>query len=169
MSEQAGTESNLKEHYMLAGEAEYAQAINQVIELAQRTLHIFDLNLAKGDYGTLSRHDALRNFLLRNPGNRLVIVLHETDHLTRYCPRLMNLLRIHSHAISIRETADHARSASDPFVIADKVHYVHRFHSSGVRFLLGFHDHQGASQLEERFDQLLEASQPASTVYSLGL
>ncbi|HQR61034.1 MAG TPA: hypothetical protein PLH03_06710 [Methylophilaceae bacterium] len=140
-----------------------------MIERAQRTLHIFDLDLARGGYAGLGRYNALRDFLLRNHGNRLVIVLHDTDHITRYCPRLMSLLRIFSHSISIHATEDHARSASDPFVIADQAHYVHRFHSSGARFLLALHDHQGASQLEERFGQLVEASQPASAVHNLGL
>jgi hypothetical protein len=154
---------------ILTGEAEYEVAIAEVIARAENTLHIFDTNLALGGYAGLQRSEALRNFLLRSGKNRLVVVLHETDFLTARCPRLMQLLRIHSHAISIHKTQEHAQVASDPFVIADEKHYVHRFHRDGARLLLALHDPSGAKELEGRFQQLLEASCPAVFATTLGL
>lgn len=156
-------------HRKLDGEAEYAQAINAVIDHAQQTLQIFDTDLTAGDYASLKRFEALRDFLLRSRGNRLVIVLHEIDFLTARCPRLMNLLRIYSHSISIHKTHEHARVASDPFIVADATHYLHRFHRDHARSLLALHDHAGARQLTERFEQLLEASHPAVFATTLGL
>lgn len=169
MAEQASTDDELKQHHMLSGEVAYEQAINDVIGHAQRNLRIFDIDLAKGGYSGLKRYDALRDFLMRSRANRLVIVLHETEYLTQRCPRLMNLLKIHSHAISILQTSDHARAANNPFVIADETHYVHRFHNSGARFLLAIHDPIGARQLEERFGHLLEGARPAAFANATGL
>ncbi|MCX7627100.1 MAG: hypothetical protein N2Z69_01590 [Methylophilaceae bacterium] len=157
------------QHRMLDGERAYAAGIDEVIDHAQKTLHIFDPDFTTGGYDTLRRADALRVFLARNRANRVVIVLHETEYLVRHCPRLMNLLRLYSHAISIFKTHEHGRVASDPMVIADEAHYVHRFHVDGTRALYALHDHVGARQLDERFGQLVESSSPAVFATTLGL
>ena len=162
-------QTNILDHRLLNGEADYEAAIGEVIDKAERTLHIFDIDLAMGGYNTLERSDALRGFLTKNRSNRRVIVLDETGYLTRNCPRLMNLLGLHSHAISILKTHEHGRVASDPMVIADEAHYVHRFHADGTRGLRAFWDHAGARQLEERFEQLQEAASPAVWGTALGL
>lgn len=158
-----------QQHFMLTGEKDYEAAIERVIDGAESTLHIFDTNLASGGYSAARRYEALNDFLRKNGKNRLLIVLHETDYFTAYCPRLMNLLKTHSHAIAVHQTTEHARLANDPFVIADEAHYVHRFHRDGARFLLALHDPVGARQLEGRFQQLLEVSHPAVFATTLGL
>ncbi len=168
MAEQSAN-TDLKQHRMLNGEAEYEAAIDEVIARAERTLHLFDIDLKYGGYSSLKRFEGLRDFLLKGRGNRIVMVLHETDFLTARCPRLMNLLRTHSHSIAINKTHEHARVAGDPFVVADEAHYVHRFHHDDARSLQALHDHAGARQLEERFGQLLAASHPAVFATTLGL
>jgi len=169
MADNIAASAEQKQHQLLIGEEEYEAAIDNVIAHAERALHIFDSDLSAGGYSNLKRFEALRDFLAQSRGNRLVLVLHETDYLTARCPRLMNLLKTYGHAISIQQTAEHARIASDPFIIADDAHYVHRFHSDGMRFLLALHDHAGARQLQERFDQLLEMSAPAVFATTTGL
>lgn len=154
---------------MLNGERDYEAAIERVIDAAQHTLHIFDDDLANGGYGSLKRYDALNAFLRKSGKNRLVIVLHDTEHVSGYCPRIMNLLKTHSHAMAIHKTMEHALIASDPFVVADELHYLHRFHRDGARSLLALDDPSGARQIEERFQQLLEASHPAVFATTLGL
>jgi hypothetical protein len=158
----------MEQHRMLIGEKEYESAIDEVIGQARHTLHIFDSDLSRGGYASAKRYEALRKFLLMARGNRLVLVLHETDYLVSRCPRLMGLLRTFSHAISIHKTLEHARVASDMFVIADETHYVHRFYDDKARFLMA-DDHTGALQLEERFGQLLESACPAVFATTLGL
>jgi len=160
---------DLKQHRNLNGETEYEAAIDEVIAQAQHTLHVFDIDLTRGGYSSIKRYEGLRDFLLRGRGNRIVLVLHEIDYLTARCPRLMNLLRTHSHNITIQKTHEHARVAGDPFVVADEAHYVHRFHYDNARSLLALHDHAGARQLDERFAQLQEASHPAVFATTLGL
>lgn len=169
MAEQLDESGNLKQHRMMNGEAEYEAAIDEVVAQATRKLHIFDVDLKHGGFSSLKRFEALRDFLLLGRGNQLVLVLHETDFLTARCPRLMSLLKTYSHSVSIYKTHEHARVASDPFVVADEMHYVHRFHHDDARSLLAVHDYAGARQLEERFAQLLEASHPAVFATTLGL
>ncbi len=157
------------QHTMLYGEVEYEAAIDTVIAAAEHTLHIFDINLSTGGYNTAKRCEVLRSFLMKQRSNRLVMVLHETEYLTRQCPRLMQLLKLHNHAISILQTQEHGRVACDPLVIADALHYVHRFHSDSARALLAIQDPAGGHQLEERFAQLQEASAPSVPAFTLGL
>ena len=158
-----------EQRQMLNGERDYESAIDRVIDTAQNTLHIFDDSLASGGYASLKRYDALNAFLRKSAKNRLIIVLHDTEHVSAYCPRIMNLLKTFSHAMTIHKTVEHARIANDPFVVADELHYVHRFHRDGARSLLAINDPAGARQMEERFQQLLEASHPAVFATTLGL
>lgn len=154
---------------MLSGEREYEAAIEQVIQAAQASLHIFDVDLAGGGYGSARRCEMLGDFLRKSVKSTLVIVLHDTSHVTAYCPRLLNLLRMHSHAMSIHQTTERARVANDPFVVADDLHYVHRFHRHHARAVLALDDPNGARQIEGRFQELLEASYPAVFATTLGL
>ena len=169
MAQQVQDNADGKLHRLVSGEADYEAAIDEVVSAANRTLHVFDSDLTRGGYGGLKRFEALHDFLLRGRANQIVLVLHETDYLTSRCPRLMSLFKLHSHRFFVHKTHDHARLASDPFVIADGSHFVHRFHCSDARGLYALNDHAGASQLEERFSQLLEASFPAVFATTLGL
>jgi len=153
----------------LSGEQAYEAAIDTIIQHAERELLIFDADLSRGGYTSPKRYEALRGFLAKNRNNRLTIVLHEVDFFSTHCPRLMGLLKTYSHAISICQTAEHALITNDPFMIADQQHYLHRFHVDDARLLLALHDPVGVRSLQERFDQLLEASSPAVFVTTLGL
>lgn len=98
-----------RQHQLLIGEKEYVAAIDSVIAYADHTIHIFDSDLSVGGYSGVKRYEVLRNFLLRGRSNRLVIVVHEIEYLTTHCPRLIELLKTCSHAISIHKTTEHAR------------------------------------------------------------
>lgn len=157
------------EHRRLEGLQEYEQAVDLVIRQARHNLRIFSYNLRGEGYNSLTRIEALQNFLLMSRANRLTIVLHDTDYLTRECPRMMNLLQQFSHAISIYQTSDEARSISDPFIIADNDHYLHRFHYDHPRAALAINDKVGALELARRFNAIVEASEPAAPPTTLGL
>lgn len=169
MAEDTAGSAVPEQRNMLDSERDYEAAIDEVIAAAEGVLRIFDVDLRNGGYTSVRRHQLLSDFLRRSGRNRLTIVLHDTAYLTGYCPRLMNLLTIHSHALAIHKTQDHARVAQDPFVLADDLHYVHRFHRDGPRSLLALNDPAGTRQLLDRFDELLDASHPAVFATTLGL
>jgi hypothetical protein len=157
------------EHRRIEGQQDYEQAIDFVVGQARHNLRIFSYNLRDEGYNSLARFESLQNFLLMSRANRLTIVLHDTDYLTRECPRMMNLLTQFSHAIAIYQTSDEARGVSDPFIIADDDHYLHRFHYDHPRAALALNDKEGALELVRRFNEIVEASEPAAPPTTLGL
>jgi hypothetical protein len=156
-------------HRQISSTADYTEAIDILIELARRRLRIFDYNLEDGGYTTLRRYELLRTFLLASRSNRLEIVLHDSDYLTRFCPRILSLLRQFSHAITIQETTPQAKSIYDPFAIADETCFLHRFQYDIPRALLALNDIAGSHVLIKRFEEIQAASAPAITATTLGL
>jgi hypothetical protein len=156
------------QHTSLLGHAQYEAAIDAVLARATATIRIFDQTLGSG-YNSTNRTDLLRNFFLASRRNRLQIALHDTRTLDRACPRLLGLLRIHGHAISIHETRPAAKSVYDPFVVVDDCCFVHRFHFDEMRGLCVFADPAATQPFIERFSEIWEESSPAVTATTLGL
>ena len=147
---------------------EYEMIIDRTIPLTARIIRVFDKTLSRAWNGS-SRIELLRQFLLADRSSRLLIVLHDTRTLTSECPRLLGLAQQFSHACSIRETLRAAKQASDPFVIFDGSHYVHRFHHDHMRAAEGIHDAMGAQQLIERFGEIEQCSGPPLAANVTGL
>lgn len=156
-------------HRQLNSATDYTEALDILIELARRHLRIFDHNLGDGGYTTLRRYELLRAFLLASRGNRLEIVLHDTDYLTRFCPRILSLLKQFSHAVTIQEATPQAKDIYDPFAVADEACHVHRFHYDNPRALLALNDIKGSHVLIKRFEEIQAASASAITATTLGL
>jgi len=156
------------EYRRFEGMREYDAIIDSLIPQTQRVIRVFDRTLSRA-YNSPRRFEALRQFLLANRLNCLMIVLHEVQMLECDCPRLLQLLRQFSHAVSIRQTLRVAKQVYDPFVIIDASHYVHRFHYDHLRCAQGTHDVVGAQQLLDRFAEIREVSAPAVRAHVSGL
>jgi len=156
------------QHRSIDGSSEYEAALDCLFARPGRLLRIFDRILGIG-YNGLRRSELLQGFLVANRSNRIQIVLHDASNLQRDCPRLVDLLRRFSHAISINETQPEAKSVSDPFCILDERDYVHRFHYDGARGVLALDDVATAHLLAQRFELLWQASSPAAGATTLGL
>lgn len=152
----------------LDGSKEYEDALDTLYAQPGRILRIFDRSLA-GDYNSLHRHDLLRKFLLASRAARIQIVVHDASHVARDCPRLINLVRDFSDAVSVNETQAEAKGVYDPFAVMDERHYVHRFHYDQPRGLLALDEPQGANGFVKRFAEIWEASTPAVSATTLGL
>lgn len=111
----------------------------------------------------------LRQLLLRNPANRLYVIVHDVSTIERKLPRLMELSRDFSHAFKIRQTPKMARHLYDPFAIFDASHYLHRFHYAHMRAAIGTHDVEGTQTLLDRHLELWEVSAPVSASAPGGL
>ncbi len=155
---------------------EYDEIIDRMIPLTQGIIRVFDRVFDKTydkttgrAWNSAARIELLRQFLLANRANRLLILLHDTRTLATECPRLIVLAQQFSHACVIRETLRTAKHAADPFVIFDGSHYVHRFHYDHMRAAQGIHDAIGARQLIERFDEILDCSGPPLAANVTGL
>ena len=161
-------ENTTSQHTPLLGDAEYEAALDTALAKAQRSIRIFEHTLGRG-YNSPQRFELLRRFLLASRRNRLQIVAHEPQTIDRNCPRILNLLRLHSHSISIHETHSNAKSVYDPFTVVDDHSFVHRFHFDEMRGLLALDDPIGTHTLAERFDEIWEASSPTVSATTIGL
>jgi hypothetical protein len=161
--------TDLQPNVILHGEQLFGAGIDLIIHRAQREILIFDRDLSSGGYTTPARADAIQSVLAKDRHNKLVILLHDTGFVTQRCPRLMRLLQLFGHAMTIHKTGEGAHSAQDSIILADGLHYLHRFHGDHARFRYGFDDAAAVQPLKERFDQILETSTHAISATTLGL
>ena len=118
-------------------QAKQAAAIDELIGLAQRRIRVFDQDLSHTGWNLAARADRLAQFLREAGGRRLDIIVHDTHYLESACPRLLGLLRTYSFAITIYRTGTEAKLATDPLVVVDDRHYLHRFHFEQSRAAMG--------------------------------
>ena len=151
------------------GERNYEAALDLVIAEAKFELLIFDQGFERGNYTSLKRFELLFEFLSKNSTSKLTIILQNTEYFIQHCPRLFELLKLYSHKLTVLETSDNAKIAKDCFIIADKTHYVRRFHIDQARFKYALDDVDECANLKIRFDELMEETADAVSVSRLGL
>lgn len=149
--------------------SEYRMAIDRAVLAARRTIRIFDRSLEGAGFNDAARFEALRTFLLSGRDRRLDFVLHDVDHVQRYCPRLLSLLRQFSHAVNIHQTTSEARGVYDGILVADDAHYVHLFHFDHPRGEWVLNDLAKTQPLLRRLEAIWQASVPAVSATTLGL
>ncbi|MGB4812830.1 MAG: hypothetical protein WBP13_10195 [Methylophilaceae bacterium] len=162
-------DSTLAPDQIMIGERLYEEAINIVLATAQHELLIFDQDLSRGDFTSIKKYDFFQQFLSENANSRLTIVLQNTTFFKEKCPRLYQLLETYGHRMTVYETNDTAKHAKDCFILADGQHYIKRIHIDHARFKYALNDVKTVEQLNNRFAELLEATQSSVSVSNLGL
>ena len=152
----------------LESEAEIQQALDELLLRATRQIDIFEPRLG-GYWDRPDRIDRLRRFCLAGDRNKVRIALHDAESVVRSTPRLRGLRETFGHVLAVRRTCDEARRASDPLVIVDRRHYLHRLHVDGSRSVFGIDDPEGANLLSERYEQIWNASEDGPAGTTLGL
>ena len=163
------SETEVKPNEVILGERNYAAALDLVIARAENELLIFDQDLTRGDYASLQRFELIKQFLTQNHLSQLTIILQDTAYFVQNCPRLFELLKLYGHKMTVFETNDNAKVAKDCFVIADKTHYLRRFHIDQARFKYAFDDVEECANLTMRFNELLDETAEAVSPTKLGL
>lgn len=157
------------QHTTFDGVADYIAALDTVCSSAQHTLNIFEKDFSDIGFNSEARFDTLRHFLLGSMNNRLQLLAHDPQHLIRFCPRMMMLLKEFSHSMSIYQTPPHMKNVTEPFAVADNAHYVRRYHFDDTRGLLARNDPEGARLLNSRFHEMWQSSHSGATPTRLGL
>jgi hypothetical protein len=157
------------QHTKLDGNADYIGALDKLCALAQHELIVFEKNYENTGFNSEARYNTLRAFLLASPNNRLHLLAHSTTHLVQHCPRIMMLLQQFAHSMHIYQTPPHLQRVSEPFAVADQVHYVRRFHFDDPRGMLAQDDPEGARMLHARFQEMWAASHPGAAATTIGL
>jgi hypothetical protein len=153
----------------LATVAEQAAAVDELVAMARHHIRVFDQDLSQTGWNLAARADNLAAFLRGVRGRRLDIIVHDTRYLESACPRLLKLLQGYAHAMSILRTGDDARIATDPLLIVDGMHYLHRFHFEQPRATLGIGQPEQTQSLANRFDEIWATGEPGITGTVLGL
>lgn len=157
------------EYQQFDGEADFQRAVDRLLEAPGRELRVFDPDLAALKLNDVARIDRLKAFLAASRTRRLYVAVHDTDHVTRQCPRMMSLLARYAHAIQIHRTHEEIRNIQDSFLVLDQNHYVRRPVAQFFRGALGLHDETEALAMRGRFQEIWAASFPAVSSTTLGL
>ena len=129
----------------------FQSAVDRLLEQPGRELRIFDPDAAALRLNDFARIGRLERFLLASRTRRFYLVVHNTDHLTRQCPRLITLLKRFSHAMQINQTHEEIREVQDAFLLLDSVHYVRRPVASIFRGAIGLGDFEKVRVIISRF------------------
>lgn len=164
------TEEEPKTEYLrFDGETEYQAAVDRLLAQAGRELRIFDPDLASLRVNSPARIAQLEGFLRASRTRRLFIAVHRIEHLTRHCPRMMDLLKRFNHAIQINRTHEEISSLQDAFMVLDAAHYLRRPVADFYRGALGLHDETEALGMRSRFLEVWSASYPGVSSTATGL
>ncbi len=157
------------ERRIIGARSEYLAAFDALVAGLRHELRIFDPDCVQLELNAPARVDALRQFLLAGRDNKLLIAVHDTDHIKKHSPRLMRLLADFSAAIAIHQTEGEAARAQDCFVLADMEHFVRRPVASAWRGVYAINEYHESRLIRERYDEIWQSSFPAVSATSLGL
>lgn len=157
------------EYQRFEGEAEFQKALDRFLEQPGRELRLFDPDLKALRLNSPARVAQLDAFLRASRTRRIYIVVHDTDHLTRQCPRMLALLKLFTHVIQINRTHEEIRQLQDAFLVLDAQHYLRRPVADHFRGAIGLHDETDALAMRSRFQEIWAASYPGVASTTVGL
>ena len=149
--------------------AGFQAAVERLLGQPGRELRIFDPDGASLKLNDSARIALLEQFLDASRTRRVYMVVHQTDHILRQCPRLLGLLARFSHMVQINRSHEHIRHVQDAFLVLDSNHYVRRAAAGFYRGAMGIGDEVEGLVMRQRFMEIWEASYPgvSSTVAGL--
>jgi len=147
----------------------FQRAVELLLEQPGRELRVFDPDLSGLRLNMPERIARLQRFLMQSQARRVYIAIHDTDYVTRYCPRMLNLLARYTHAVQIHRTDEGIRELQDAFFVLDAAHYVRRPVARFWRGAIGIRDETEALAMRSRFLEIWAASYPAVSPTTLGL
>ncbi|MCL2021070.1 MAG: hypothetical protein FWG81_02965 [Betaproteobacteria bacterium] len=133
---------------------DYQVAFAQVLALATAELCIFDDNLEKTGLAELPNMEALRFLLTEHPRASVRIALRDASQLRHRQPRLVQLLRTHSHTLKIQEVSAIHVPRRDCVILADGLHAVARFDLTQPRCKLVLDDGNEVQPYAELFAEI---------------
>jgi hypothetical protein len=149
--------------------AGFQAAVERLLGQPGRELRIFDPDASSLRLNDSARIALLEAFLGASRTRRIYMVVHQTDHILRQCPRFLGLLSRFSHMIQINRSHEHIRELQDAFLVLDSQHYVRRSVAAFYRGAMGIGDDVEALAMRQRFMEIWEASYPGVSSTTVGL
>ena len=162
-------EASKPDYKLFGSEAEFQLAVDRLLAQPGRELKIFEPDGAALKLNSPGRIAQLDGFLRGSRTRRIQLVVHNTEHLTRHCPRMMNLLALFNHAIQVHRSHEEIRNLQDAFMVLDAAHYLRRPVAGHFRGGIGLHDDNEALGMRSRFQEIWSASYPAVSSTTAGL
>lgn len=156
-------------HELFDTQAGFDEAIDRLLAQTGRELRIFDPDLVALRLNAPARVAQLERFLSASRTRRLYIALHDPEPVTKFCPRMLDLLKRYTHAIQIQRTQEEIRELRDAFLVLDTAHFVRRPEASSRRGVIAVGDRVEAFAMRSRFEEIWAASYPAVSPTTLGL
>ncbi len=169
MSEQSEEIPKAPSYERFDSKADFQAAVERLLEHSGRELRVFDPDLSALQVNDPGRIERIERFLLASRTRRLLIVVHNPEHVTRQCPRMMALLARFSHAIEIRRTHEEIRELQDAFLVLDAAHFVRRPVANFFRGAIALEDETEGLLMRQRFMEIWAASYPAVSSTIAGL
>jgi hypothetical protein len=157
------------EYERFESDGEFQKALDRFLEQPGRELRLFDPDLKPLQLNSPARIAQLERFLRASRTRRIYIVVHDTEYLTRLCPRMMGLLKLFTHAIQINRTHEEIRNLQDAFLVLDAQHYLRRPVAEHFRGAIGLYDETEALAMRARFQEIWSASYPGVASTTVGL
>lgn len=157
------------ERTLLETKSDYLDGFNRLLGLVRRELRIFDPDLSELDMNSTWRIEMLTRLLRKDRAHAVHIALHDTEHVTQRCPRLITLMGSYTGRIRIFRTHGDAAKVQDCFVLADADHLVRRPVTAQPRGVLAINDPKECQPMRERFDEIWESSAQGVSVTTTGL
>jgi hypothetical protein len=157
------------EYHSFGSDAEFQAAVDALLMQNGRELRIFEADGSALKLNTPDRLALLETFLRTSRTRRIQMVVHDTEHLLRHCPRMMNFLKLFNHSVQINRTHDAIRNLQDAFMVLDAQHYVRRPLAARSRGAIGLHDENEAQAMRARFLEIWSASYPGVASTTAGL
>lgn len=151
------------------GEAAFQAAVDRLLAQPGRELRVFDPDLARLRLNAPERVARIERFLQASRTRRLYLALHDPDHLGRFCPRMLALLKRYAHAIQVQRTHEEIRELRDAFLVLDASCFVRRPEAALWRGVICLDDRNEAYAMRARFLEIWAASYPAVSPTTLGL
>lgn len=157
------------ERALLETKSGYLRGFNRLLGLVRRELRIFDPDLSELEMNSTGRIETLTRFLRQDRTHIVYVALHDIEHVTQRCPRLITLMGSYTAGIRIFRTQGDAAKIQDCFVLADDKHLVRRPVTAQPRGVLVINDPKECQPMRERFNEIWESSFQAVSVNTTGL
>ncbi|MCP5269435.1 MAG: hypothetical protein H6943_10450 [Zoogloeaceae bacterium] len=112
---------------------EYAQVAARLLAQAEHSISIFDADLSALRLEQPETSAALTRFFRSTPSTLVRISIRNPAPLRNSHPRLLELLRLFSHKLEIRETPAQLSNLSDSILLVDNTSALIRFHNDHPR------------------------------------
>jgi hypothetical protein len=167
MTEPSQSAAAPPESAIITSWGEHDAALSRVLALAEKSLWIFDADLAR--YERSDNLAILQRFLAGEGEQRLRIVVRDVDKLRAERPRLWKLLETHGESMTVFACPPALAELTDSLLICDDRHALVRFHEDQPRCKTIIDNTLECKPYSQRFEDLVaECGEPIGTT-TLGL